>query len=136
MQTFLPYTSFRRSAAALDRRRLGKQRVEVSQILRALSDPTYGWQNHPAVKMWRGHDGMLRSYGIAMCQEWRSRGYRDTLLDRIHMHEVTSDTIPPWFGMKAFHLSHQSNLVRKFPEHCRRLFPNVPDDLPYVWPVS
>lgn len=56
-------------------------------------------------------------------------------LDRIHMHEVISDTIPPWLGMRALHLSHQSNLVRKDPEHYGRLFQNVPGDLPYVWPV-
>ena len=34
MQTFLPYPDFARSAAVLDRQRLGKQRVEVLQILK------------------------------------------------------------------------------------------------------
>ena len=54
MQTFLPYPDDRASAADLDDRRLGKQRVETLQILRALTWRTYGWQNHPAVRMWRG----------------------------------------------------------------------------------
>ncbi len=36
MQTFLPYPDFARSAAVLDPARLGKQRVETLQILRAL----------------------------------------------------------------------------------------------------
>ena len=36
MQTFLPYADFERTAAVLDVRRLGKQRVEVLQICNAL----------------------------------------------------------------------------------------------------
>ena len=41
MQTFLPFADFRKSAAALDNARLGKQRVECLQILRALSTGPY-----------------------------------------------------------------------------------------------
>ena len=55
MQTFLPMPSPADSAHALDRRRLGKQRVETLQILRALCLPDYGWGTHPAVLMWSGH---------------------------------------------------------------------------------
>ena len=33
------------------------------------------------------------------------------------------------------HRSHQSSLVRKDATHYGPLFPEVPDDLPYVWPV-
>ena len=62
MQTFLPYSDFNRSALALDRQRLGKQRVECKQIVLALGNPTYGWQNHPAVRMWRGHARVLCEY--------------------------------------------------------------------------
>ena len=40
--------------------------------------------------------------------------------------------LPPWLGNEAFHRAHQSNLVRKFPEHYGQLFPGVPDDLEYV----
>jgi hypothetical protein len=29
----------------------------------------------------------------------------------------------------------RSNLLRKLPEHYGILFPDVPNDLPYVWPV-
>lgn len=55
MQTFLPYSDFRRTARVLDVRRLGKQRVETLQILRALTFDDYGWRNHPAVTMWVGY---------------------------------------------------------------------------------
>lgn len=37
MQTFVPFPDFARSAAVLDDKRLGKQRVEVLQIVRALT---------------------------------------------------------------------------------------------------
>ena len=54
MQTFLPYADPRASAACLDDRRLGKQRVETFQVLRAITWPTYGWKHHPVTRMWRG----------------------------------------------------------------------------------
>lgn len=40
MQTFLPFADFSKSAACLDDKRLGKQRVECLQILKALQPPT------------------------------------------------------------------------------------------------
>jgi len=55
MQTFLAYPDYKLSASVLDMKRLGKQRVEAWQIVQALTVPEYGWKNHPAVKMWRGH---------------------------------------------------------------------------------
>ncbi len=54
MQTFVPYPDFAANAVVLDTRRLGKQRVETFQILRALVWPAYAWKNHPATRMWRG----------------------------------------------------------------------------------
>ena len=54
MQTFLPYADFAETARVLDQRRLGKQRVEALQVLRALFIPGYGWRHHPVVRMWRG----------------------------------------------------------------------------------
>ena len=138
MQTFLPYKDFDQSAECLDRQRLGKQRVECLQILRALNDPTYGWRNHPAVKMWKGYSDCLVSYGIAICLEWITRGYKDNCLIKIQEFRVdfsASTKIPDWLGDNNFHLSHQSNLLRKFPEHYSKHF-DVPCDLEYVWPTE
>jgi hypothetical protein len=59
MQTFLPYPGFLHSARSLDRRRLGKQRVETLQVLRGLTWPRYGWRHHPTVKMWAGYEEAL-----------------------------------------------------------------------------
>ena len=55
VQTFLPVPDLRASARALDSKRLGKQRIETLQIMRALTVPGYGWQHHPAVRMWRAN---------------------------------------------------------------------------------
>jgi len=137
MQTLLPYSDFQLSAKALDNRRLGKQRVETLQILKALSLPSYGWQNHPAVKMWRGFERGLVAYGIAICDEWRGRGFNDTCLDKIRLYldvHPASRSTPTWLTDDLCR-SHQSNLLRKDRAHYGPLFPSVPDDLPYVWPV-
>jgi len=138
MQTFLPYSSYEKSAQVLDMRRLGKQRVETLQILNALTDPNYGWQSHPAVNMWRGYEYELIEYGIAICNEWIARGYKDTCLGKIaeKIDNISEDNVefPPWIGSIDLHRSHQSNLLRKDPVYYNQFFENVPDDLEYVWP--
>lgn len=136
MQTFLPLESFEQTASILDMRRLGKQRVEVLQILNALEGHT-GWSRHPAVLMWRGHEWWLLLYGITVCEEWRARGYRDTLLprflDMIESRRV--DPYPPWLGLRCLHASHMGNLVRKDPKHYGSLWPSVEPMMGYHWPV-
>lgn len=82
MQTFLPVASTSKSAEMLDYRRLGKQRVETWQILNTLTGQSSGWANHPAVKMWRGHETALAIYGYDVCSEWIRQGYKDTLRPR------------------------------------------------------
>ena len=139
VQTFLPYPDFAESARALDRRRLGKQRVEGLQVLNALGKSSGGWVNHPAVRMWRGYEDALKLYILAMCREWRACGFNDSveaqILARCPGGEPASPPLPPWLGDPAFHLAHQSNLIRKDPDHYAPRFPGVPGDLPYVWPV-
>jgi len=142
MQTFLPHADFKETARSLDYRRLGKQRVEAWQVLRALNGMTRGWRNHPAVLMWNGYEKALCEYAIAICDEWIARGYNDTMRERFVAWSSQLDEnyqqllMPPWIGDQDFHRSHQSNLVRKFPEYYREQFPDVPDDLEYLWPVS
>ena len=143
----MPYADFSASAAVLDDKRLGKQRVETMQVLRALVFPSYkGWKNHPATRMWRGFTAALVAYGLAVCDEWTRRGRADAgaaaLLeftggDRPDVRGLRAGgQLPPWLGLEELHVSHRSALVRKLPEHYRRYFPDVPDDLPYVWPPS
>lgn len=131
MQTFLPYSSFGMSAKVLDNKRLGKQRVEVLQILNALKKGG-GWVNHPAVKMWRGYEVALENYGCYIVQEWLQRGFENS----IKFSFSTYRKLPPWMGNEGFHRSHQSNLLRKDKDHYGQFFKDVPDNLPYVWPVG
>lgn len=140
MQTFLPYEEFSASASVLDRLRLGKQRVEVLQLLGPLSGRPSRWRNHPAVRMWRGWEHVLIDYGLEVCAEWVKRGYRDTCAGKIAafdmlFHAQRDGRAPPWLGDPAFHLAHRSNLVRKKPDWYGPVWPGVPDDLPYVWPT-
>jgi len=139
VQTFLPYDDYVASAKVLDRARLGKQRVETLQILNTLTGRSKGWINHPAVRMWRGHEVELAEYGVAICSEWIRRGYKDSCLDKIV--DVMSDrnfgpglTMPSWWG-GDIHRTHRSKLLSKFPEHYRQFWPDEQDDLDYYWPV-
>lgn len=149
VQTFLPYADFEASARVLDPQRLGKQRVETIQVVRALTRPSYGWANHPAVLRWKGYEEALGRYGLTCCEVWTQLGFGDTCavtittdLRAAGVGQIRSQSelaaagaLPAWFGAEAVHLSHRSALVRKDPAHYRPHFPDVPDDLPYVWPV-
>ncbi|NSC25229.1 cytoplasmic protein [Streptomyces albus subsp. chlorinus] len=146
MQTFLPYPDFAACAAVLDTRRLGKQRVEVIQVLRGLIVPGYGWRHHPAVRMWAGYEEALVRYGLEMCHAWTEGGRADTCAatlaadfaarPRDYPELSAAGDLPNWLGDPAFHRSHQSALVTKDPAFYRRHFPDVPEGLPYVWPTS
>ena len=135
MQTFLPCSSYEETARVLDYRRLGKQRVEGLQIINIITTPDYvgGWLRHPAVNMWRGYDMALKLYVNTMIEEWTRRGFQNTM-QYYDIHE--SDLrYPPWFGDPRLHDSHKSNLLRKDPAYYCQFGWNVPDDLPYFWPV-
>lgn len=149
MQTFLPFADFERAARTLDPRRLGKQRVETIQVVRALTRPGYGWANHPAVLMWKGFEEALGRYGFSCCDVWTELGFGDTCAltiatdlraagvttVRTQPELAAAGALPRWLGDEAFHRSHQSALLRKDRQHYGSLFPGTPDDLPYVWPV-
>jgi len=136
VNTFLPYADFVQVAQSLDDRRLGKQRVEAFQILKANLGLTQGWRNHPAAVMWRGHEGMLAAYALAICAEWTKRGYVDNtkgqIIELMKEYKLAPIKKPWWLGSDEFHESHQSNLKRKLPEHYDF---DVNDDLPYKWPM-
>ena len=149
MQTFLPYADFERSARALDAKRLGKQRVEAIQVVRAVTWSGYGWASHPAALMWKGHEEALGRYGLTCCEVWTELGFDDTCAATIatDLRAAGIDTIrtqaelaaagelPSWLGDERVHRSHRSALVRKDPERYASLFPDTPEDLPYHWPV-
>lgn len=149
VQTFLPFPEFAATGRVLDQSRLGKQRVEALQLQRALTVPGHGWRHHPAARMWAGYEEALVRYGLEICAVWCAAGFHDTCAATLRsdlarakgitvvrtQHELAAaGELPDWLGDETLHRSHQSALVRKDPEHYRRFFPDVPDDLPYVWP--
>ncbi|GAA4264862.1 MSMEG_6728 family protein [Frondihabitans peucedani] len=145
MQTFLPYSDFRESARSLDSKRLGKQRVETLQVMKALTVPGYGWQHHPVTAMWRGHRPSLMAYQDAVCDEWTARGFADTCREKtlevlaqdpadLAAYRNGSSAPPDWLGRPEVHESHRSKLLQKDPEFYRDVFAGTPDDLAYVWP--
>lgn len=143
MQTFLPYADFSKTAKVLDMRRLGKQRVETLQILQALhAEKKTSWYTHPATQMWKNNISCLVEYGIVVCKEWISRGYKDTCLQKIQQFE-TGPVVPPlWLGMEKFHSIHRGILLDKnndwysqFNWSDQRLF-KINDSYPYFWPTK
>lgn len=142
MQTFMPHGNYVDSAKVLDTKRLGKQRVEAYQIIKAIRgdyNNTGAWTNHPATNMWRGHEYELALYGLTISIEFFERGH-----DGFNMVEIFSDLqqqygkhntekYPWWVNNELLNLTHQSNLMRKDSEYYKF---NVPADIPYVWPLA
>jgi hypothetical protein len=149
VQTFVPFADFEKSMRTLDTKRLGKQRVEVIQIVRALTVPGYAWSSHPAVLMWKGYEEALGRYGLTACAVWTERGFGDSCAATIaadlraagvssireYAELAAAGALPRWLFDEAVQLGHRSSLLRKDPEHYGPLFPGTPTDLDYVWPV-
>lgn len=140
MQTFMTHRFNSETAKVLDDKRLGKQRVEAYQILKALRgeyDDTGAWVNHPATVMWRGHIHALAIYGYEMCEEWQLRGYDDSLLTKFA--QIANESLnawvtePWWVNNELLHMTHRSNLIRKFPEYYGGW--QLPSNIPYIWPL-
>lgn len=150
MQTFLPYPNFTASVQCLDYRRLGKQRVEASQLLGInRSTGTKGWANHPASKMWVGYYPALALYMSVCVREWERRGYHNTMevpyaedgtprtlhYSVLELPNVDGIVMPPWLGDEKFHSSHRAALLHKDPEWYGQFEWEEEPKLDYVWPV-
>ena len=159
MQTFVPSQDNATNARLLDNKRLNKQALEAWQILMTLTklDPMgnhrepKGWVNHPAVKMWRGHELALATYAMEMVTEWKSRGFNSTLGDKIsdtvsiasNMKRIDVYTVvnPQWMGNEDIHSSHRKALLVKDYEWYSQFgwaedpgYP--PTEYEYIWPVN
>lgn len=136
MQTFLPYKSFLLSARVLDDRRLGKQRVEASQILDIIEgrNPESRWRHHPAVRMWQDYHQMLRFYYNTIVLEWERRGK----VNNMPLLEINEEEYyhPPWHHDPRLILSHRGNLLRKDPGYYGQFgWRDADPEAPYWWPV-
>jgi hypothetical protein len=139
MQTFLPSPNFTESARVLDYRRLGKQRVEAFQILKALDNRNKGikaaWINHPATLMWVGYEDALGYYMNCMISEWVQRGYNNTMV----MHPLMKKLeYPNWLGDEKLHESHRIALLVKNYDHYKQFnwAAIKPLSYEYTWPKS
>ena len=87
MNTFIIGADPRETAKILDMKRLGKQRVEAFQLLRANLGLIKGWIHHPATKSWKGYEAyLLKVYIRAMMDEWGGRGYRNDKCNRLRRY--------------------------------------------------
>ena len=132
MMTWLTERSFANTAACLDMRRLGSQRGEARQILKALTGESRGYLNHPVTKAWRGFEEGLAVYGLYICSEWRSRGYRDSQFEwfqqkrlelRRYRHRYTK--FPDWVNDPRVHEAMRERLMWKDPDHYCTIWPDV-----------
>lgn len=126
MQTFLPTTDIKAIAKMLDGPRLRKQRVEAYQILSTLRDPVTledrrkrglpepkgkGWSNHPAARMWAGHERLLKIYyNVLLAERPTKNGKLRPLID---LSDFDQHYYPAWWGNPALHASHRSRLHYK-----------------------
>jgi hypothetical protein len=161
MQTFMTKLNFRDTAKELDDKRLNKQALEGWQILMNLLavDPQgnhrtpKGWSNHPAVKMWRGHEFSLALYVVAMCDEWIERGHNtvvrqkveDTMRHAVALDKPIGETPPPWYQdlntLGSVARSHRLALLSKNYDWYKQFkwaedTGVPPETYEYVWPVK
>ena len=140
MQTFLPVPDYLQSMRCLDKSRLGNQVWrEGITLVRG------GWPNHPASKMWRGHEYHLCLYLLAGLEALSERGkeypqVREKIM--IEMAKHTDTGAPAWLGDDKFHASHRRALLYKNQEWYSQFGwiepPDVPNEqgkLNYYWPV-
>lgn len=92
--------------------------------------------------MWRGYEISLLLYGIAICDEWISRGFKDTLKAKFEAELtiviVARDGIkhPPFLGNEDFHKAMRSNLLRKDFSWYSKFGWTESNDLPYIWGIK
>jgi hypothetical protein len=134
MQTFVPLPDYLASMRVLDKVRLGNQVWrEGLTLIRG------GWPNHPANKMWKGHEYHLGLYLLAGLQALSERGREYPEVRKKIETEMAKhpDTGPPkWWGTDKVHASHRSNLLRKDPVYYSQYGWSELSDLPYYWPTK
>ena len=131
MQTFITNSTDSLGVENLDNKRLNKQLLEARQILNILvtmrndSTATPAWRNHPAVKMWRGHEWQLFRYCIRVVIAMQERGISysknydaiDQLIKQVP--DITADDIPKWMAdpiqFDKIITTHRSSLYYKDP---------------------
>lgn len=135
MQVFRPYVDWRRSAAVLDDRRLGKQRVECKQVLNVIlrrlgliNDGLRGWLNHPIVLLYynggRPYISDLAGFFNACVEEWVRRGFRSSIsLSDIEHLFTKVEHIDGTPVTRVHEIEYRRLLLIKDPKHYVKVFP-------------
>lgn len=137
MITFIVTSDLHLNARLLDSRRLGKQRVEAIQILKAIETNT-GWHHHPMTKAWRPYPMALKYYTNCIITEFIRRGYHNT----IPLFKLPNIILFPWWlSWDRLHQSHRMMLLRKDPDYYGNLGDQFLIDpeyesYGYIWPDS
>lgn len=134
MQVFMPYVDPKTSASVLDTKRLGKQRVEIKYMLEVM----YGmwpYRKHPIIEMWWDYPKYLEQIYYYCVQEWASRGFKNTMPDKIRYalsDPCTKYEPPPW--LRDYTPQYQGLLLYKDFEFYKDKFPGVEpiDKIPYL----
>lgn len=134
MMTFLVVADFILNAELLDPSRLGKQRVEASQIINIIENGgSKGWVNHPIVKAWRPYLNALKYYANCIIREFVKRGYQNSM----PLYSIPKIIIRPWWvNWDRLHQSHRAMLLRKDPFYYADMF-EVEEEYKsygYIWP--
>ena len=116
VNTFLVHSDYALSCKALDKSRLGKQRVEAAQIIDAITalkagDSNRGWVNHPATRSWVNNLDSLKLYFNAVVNEWIARGFTNNY--ELYTGIDPSVEKPYWVDCSAVHYSHMAQLIQK-----------------------
>lgn len=132
VNTFLPFSDFKKCAKVLDSKRLLKQRVEAYQIINIIykkkNNEKCGFINHPAVIMWIDNVDALKLYCNEMILETIHRNYKNNM----KLYKIKNKPIMPWWlGYECLHYSHQASLLRKNPTYYIKYFYNLPNEYRY-----
>lgn len=141
---WLPYPDFAETVRVLDTTTLSTQRLEILSVLDVIHETDtsgIGRAEDRLVDCWRGYEPQLCEFGILICEELarRDRPHSAAIQKDLesHLDWATSGEYsmekPPWFGDIEVHRSHQSGLLRKFPDYYEAFF-DVTDDIEIVWP--
>lgn len=138
MQIWLPHPNFVKSARSLRNKELGRQRVDIKQILNALLlvRPS-AWKVHPCARMWRGYENKLLHYYNTTVSEWKRRGHKHTMeLDPVvtQLARRRWADVPWWWDQFALHESHRAALIRRHDDY-RKEFPDIFEAMPMIWPI-
>jgi len=140
MMTFLPYSSYEKSAQVLDYRRLGNQRNEGLTILKTNLGLSNAWKSHPCTNMWKGHNECLATYIWYIIKEWKSRGYKDfcerklfDLMGGDYFLRPYSSIAPLWYDDERIFSSHRAALLFKNYDYYKQFGWAEEPKQSYVW---